>query len=276
MLRMNKAKKLITNILTIALLIIALAAFVWPSLYEHQCKSRLYEDLESELSSIESSNIRVIAVSGSEEEGFGYSAGASGVVFEKDNDTYYAMTAYHVVNESRANNFIVGTALTPTYDEYKKQKGITGHIPQKEYYDLMPSAKIEYKNEESDLAIISFSCSEELALAEVAEDNPNKGDRIVTVGQPVDIEGYFIHSYGKIKSDKPIAFKTNDGQSTNMVLKHSAYETYGNSGGAVFSEKMQLIGINIGGGTDFLGRFRYGVMIPASQIQDCISEWMKQ
>ena len=89
--RMKNNRKPITIILTITLLMTASALLIWPSLYEHQCKTRVYEDMESTLSSIESSNIRIIAVSGSEEEGFGYSAGASGVVFEKDNDTYYAI-----------------------------------------------------------------------------------------------------------------------------------------------------------------------------------------
>lgn len=74
---MKKEKKLITPILTIALLVIAAAFLVWPSIYEQRCKSRVYEDMESALSSIESSNVRIIAVSGSEEEGFGYSAGAT-------------------------------------------------------------------------------------------------------------------------------------------------------------------------------------------------------
>ena len=214
-------------------------------------------------------------MSGSEEEGFGYSAGASGVVFEKDNDTYYAMTAYHVVKESRANNFIVATALTPTYDEYKKEKGITGHIPQKEYYDAMPLASVEYENEQSDLAIISFRSSEELDAAEVAKENPKEGDKIVAVGNPSDIEGHFIQTYGKILSEKEEEFRTNDGQLPSRVLKHSAYESPGSSGGAVFSKEMELAGINAGGGVDFLGRFRYGVMIPADQIQRCIADWRK-
>ena len=274
--RMKNNRKPITIILTITLLMTASALLIWPSLYEHQCKTRVYEDMESTLSSIESSNIRIIAVSGSEEEGFGYSAGASGVVFEKDNDTYYAMTAYHVVKESRAKYFIVATALTPTYDEYKKQKGITGHIPQKEYYDAMPLASVEYENEQSDLAIISFRFSEDLDAAEVAKDNPKKGDKIVAVGNPSNIEGHFIQTYGKILSEEEEEFRTNDGQLPSMVLKHSAYESPGSSGGAVFSEKMELVGINVGGGTDLFGRFRYGVMIPAEQIHRCISDWREQ
>ena len=56
----------------------------------------------------------------------------------------------------------------------------------------MPLASVEYENEQSDLAIISFRFSEDLDAAEVAKDNPKKGDKIVAVGNPSNIEGHFI------------------------------------------------------------------------------------
>ena len=55
---MKKNCKSKTTILTIILLMIAAAIFIWPSLFEHQCITRVYEDIESALSPIESSNIR--------------------------------------------------------------------------------------------------------------------------------------------------------------------------------------------------------------------------
>lgn len=272
---MNTKKKQIICILIIALLAVVFIVIIWPSIYDYQCKNRKYSDMELALDSVESSNIRIISVSGNEDEGVGYSAGASGVIFDYDKGTYYALTAYHVVNDANANYFIIATTLTPTYAEYKKEKGITGHIPQSDYYKLMPEATVEYQSEKADLAIISFRYSEKLDVAEVAIDNPQKGDRIVAIGNPEDAERHFVHSFGKVTSSEETAFEARDGQSSNWVLKHSAYETFGSSGGAVFSTKMQLIGINIGGGTDFLGRFRYGVMIPSSQINECIEDWHK-
>lgn len=272
---MNKKMKPIICILIIALLAGVFIVIIWPSIYDYQCKNRTYSDIELSLDSVESSNIRIISVSGSEDEGVGYSAGASGVIFDYDKGTYYALTAYHVVNDADADRFIIATALTPTYDEYKKEKGITGHIPQSDYYELMPEAIVEYQSEKADLAIISFRYSEKLDVAEVAVDNPQKGHRIVAIGNPVDAERHFIHSFGKITSSEETTFEAGDGQASNRILKHSAYVAPGSSGGAVFSAQMQLIGINIGGGTDFLGRFRYGVMIPSSQINACIEEWHK-
>ena len=61
----------------------------------------------------------------------------------------------------------------------------------------------------------------------------------------------------------------------NQILKHNAYTADGSSGGAVFDEDMKLVGINIGGGVDFLGRYRYGAMIPCEQIRTCVDEWEK-
>ena len=83
----------------------------------------------------------------------------------------------------------------------------------------------------------------------------------------------FISTFGIIKSSAPEKYSFNDEQSDNMVLKHNAYEAPGSSGSAVYNEKMELVGINIGGGRDLFGRFRHGVMIPADQIRTCLDEW---
>lgn len=273
---MKTKNKLALFILILALIAVVFIVIVWPSIYDHQCKNRVYNDMESSLSSVESSNIRIISVSGNEDEGIGYSAGASGVIFDHNDGRYYALTAYHVINAEDADHFIVATALTPSFDEYKKGKGITGHIPQSDYYEMMPEAKVEYQSEKSDLAIISFQSKEELDIVELADNNPRNGDRIAVVGNPDNTEGHFIHSFGKVTSSEEIDFEAGDGQLSNRVLKHSAYEAPGSSGGAVYSEQMQLVGINIGGGTDFFGRFRYGAMIPCEQINECIDEWSKE
>ena len=105
---------------------------------------------------------------------------------------------------------------------------------------------------------------------EVASDVPEKGDRIVCIGNPVDSEERFVESYGKIKSNL-VEFIAD--KKTDTVLKHSAYIAPGSSGGAVYNENMKIAGINVGGGTDSFGRFKYGVMIPAEQIAEFIEEW---
>ena len=71
-------------------------------------------------------------------------------------------------------------------------------------------------------------------------------------------------------SNKLTKFATDDGQSENDVLRHNAYVAPGSSGGAVINNEMKVVGINIGGGTDIFGRFKYGVLIPCVQIQTLI------
>lgn len=273
---MSTKKKPILIFIILAILTVAFIVLVWPSIYEYQCKNRTYDEMALSLASVESSNIRIIAVSGSEDEGIGYSTSASGVIIDHIGATYYALTARHVVDKADADHYIVATTLTPTYKEYKKEKGLTGHIPLEEYYALMPEAVVEYRYGAADLAIISFQYSEKLVTADLASENPEKGDRIVAAGNPDDIDGGFVHSFGEITSQEEITFETNDGRAPDRVLKHNAYEEPGSSGGAIFSEQMHVVGINIGGGRDLFNRFRYGVFIPVDQINECIRTWKEE
>lgn len=270
-------KKLTLCISVFAILVVVFIVLIWPSIYDQQCKNRVYNDMAESLKAVNSSNIRIIAVTGNEDEGVGYSTSASGVIIDHIGNTYYALTAKHVVDKSDVDHYIVATGLTPTFKEYKEEKGLTEHVhvPLPEYYALMPEVIVEYKDDNVDLAIVSFQYSKELTVADLASENPKKGDRIVAAGNPDDIEGGFAHSFGKITSAKEITFEANDGRAPDRILKHNAYEEPGSSGGAIFSEQMQVVGINIGGGRDMFNRFRYGVMIPVDQISECISRWEK-
>lgn len=270
---MTANRKFILIVSILALLAVLFIVLGWPSIYEYQCKNRTYDDMEESLASVENANIRIIAVTGNEDEGVGYSASASGVIIDHVDNTYFAMTAGHVVDKKDADHYIIATALTPTYKDYKKENGITGHVPLPEYYDLMPGVNIEYMYDKADLAVISFQYPEKLGVAQLASEKPEKGDRIVAAGNPDDIDGGFIHSFGKITSAKEIIFEADDGRPADRVLKHNAYEEPGSSGGAIYSEQMQVVGLNIGGGRDMFDRFRYGVMIPSDQINECIKEW---
>lgn len=121
------------------------------------------------------------------------------------------------------------------------------------------------------MAIISFESNEELSVISISENVPVKGDKIVVVGTQ---EGkHFETTYGMVTSSEPVLFKVDDEQMDNYVFKHNAYVASGSSGGAVINDKMHLIGLNIGGGTDVLKRFKYGAMIPCDQIRQCINDW---
>lgn len=215
-----------------------------------------------------SSNVSVITVT-KHDDITSYSAGASGVVFDKIDGRYYALTAYHVVADE--DTYLIRTTLDASLSQYKNKHSGNGRSSNDDYYNQLAKAKVEYTCEESDLAIISFESKEELFDVLISEELPAKKDKIDTVGV---LEGkVFEITYGVITSGKLFTFHTDDGESDNNVLKHNAYVAPGSSGGAVFNHNMKLVGINIGGGTDLFGRFRYGVMIPCDQIQQCINDW---
>ena len=87
---MKKMKKVKNHYFSIIYINRLFTVFAWPSIYEYQCKNRVYDDMEASLASVENANIRIIAVTGNEDEGVGYSASASGVIIDRVDDTYYA------------------------------------------------------------------------------------------------------------------------------------------------------------------------------------------
>ena len=264
----NNTGELLIRYTLIIVVAFAIAIGIIPSVIDYQAKNRMYESMDSSLNDMMSSNINLINVD-EHDGGTAYGVGSSGVIIGKSNNRYYALTACHVVtNHDEIDYWRVMSYGDPSIWEYKKEHEGSGL---EDYYSHFPKIKIEYIKPEYDLAVVSFQSDKELKIASVAKENPVKGNQIAIVSNP---EGEkFVKSYGKIKSGELETFSAdNDLLPSTLVLKHNAYEAPGSSGSAVFDGTMQLIGINIGGGTDLFGRFRYGVMVPAEQINKCISE----
>lgn len=61
------------------------------------------------------------------------------------------------------------------------------------------------------------------------------------------------------------------------AMKHSTYMQVGSNGGAAIGKDMKLAGIIPGESLSLDGKtFRYGVMIPVSEIRLCLNEWNDQ
>ena len=253
------------------IVVVALVLFVFPSLYENDCKTRVNNELEAKLAGdAQSSSICIIRrqskITGDTEH-LTFSAGASGVVFDKQAGMYYALTAYHVIAGADENTkFLIQPYSVPPHSET--------NLTVAEYYKQFPSAKIEYFDEEYDLAIVSFYSSENLGTLSVAETNAEKGTEIAVISNP---EGErFVHTFGSIVSNDMTYFAGSDGAESNFIIKHSAYIAPGSSGSAVLSfksENAEIVGINIGGASDFMGRFRYGAMIPCQHVRIFLNNW---
>lgn len=244
-----------------------LAVGIWPSVYEHMCKNRSDDEMTAQIDSnayILDAAINVIGVSETDYS-MSWSAGASGIIFERKGNTYYALTAYHVIHNGDSRYFRIRTSKTPSRGNYGTDKD-------REYYATMPVAKVEFENEAADLAVLSFESEDELKTAKISADPVKKGDRIVVIAN-VPGESFFAKKYGKIRTARLTDFKADDYQSTNKVVKHSVYTTEGSSGAAVLNKNMEICGINIGGSNDVFGRFKHSVMIPADQIDQTINMW---
>lgn len=183
---------------------------------------------------------------------------------------YYALTAAHVVSVENAQLLVFTTNTEMKTDDIP---GIEFSVLSQETYESMLKAEIEYVSKRDDLAVISFSTDEELAVISIADDDPNMDDRIMCVGNPQN--EWFAVSYGKVTSGIE-KFGETHGFPSN-AMKHTAYMQAGSSGGAAINEQMQLAGITPGGYDSADGKtFKCGVLIPASEIKICLEEWNQQ
>lgn len=270
---MNKKKvSIILLLISVVFLLVAVIILVYPSIYDYQCKKRHYEDFESKVTDeILKSNIVVVKyeekVNGNVTS-YSYSEGSSGVVFDSEGNTYYALTAYHVVKDFKMTEYIILPYGAPTIEECRENS--VSHISKGMYYEQFARATIEFADEEYDLAVISFESDEQINVLELSDTNPKYYEKIMVIGNP---EGErFVKSYGRIKSEDYHVFDSGDGLPSTKVYKHNAYENHGSSGSAVLNEEMKIVGINIGGATDSLGRFKYGVMVPCELIREFLEK----
>ncbi len=258
------------NIITIGISLISILSIIcvliYPSVYEYQSKARHFDDFEKGITNdILESNIVIVKYEEMEKDNvttFSYSVGASGVIFDSENDTYYALTAYHVVQDIENADYIVMPYGSPTYSEYCKDS--ESHIPNELYYEQFEKAQIVCVDEEYDLAVISFKSDQELTTLSICNNNPQYNEKIMVISNPKGER--FVCSYGTILSRKYYVFTSDDKLPSTNTFKHSAYISSGSSGSVVLNQQMEIVGINIGGGTDFMNRFRYGAMVPCELV----------
>lgn len=263
----NKNNNKITiTIIVVALILVCVCIFIYPSVYEYQCKTRHFDDFTNKITNdILESNIVIVKQEKTVTENItsiSWGVGASGVIFRSDGDTYYALTAYHVVKDFQNTEYIIMPYGAPTYSEYRKSS--ESYVSSEMYYEQFEKATIVLIDEEYDLAVISFESKEPLNVLSVSEDNPNTNEKIAVISNP---EGErFVYSFGVITSKDYYLFESNDKLLPVNTFTHNAYIAPGSSGSAVLNEEMRIVGINIGGGTDFMNRFKYGAIIPCELI----------
>lgn len=229
-------------------------------IYDYLCKTRVYNDLSQKISDeVLAANLQIVQCK-KEGNSVSYSAGFGAVVFQKVDNRYYVLTAYHAVNS-------LENTILRVLDYNAKVS-----FPIKEFYERLPIATVEYYDEKYDLAILSFQTEENIRVLKIADSSPKYKERIVCISKPYSERSTLI-TYGKITSKKPVSVIFDDGSKTNCIIKHSAYEDSGSSGSVVLNENCEIAGITIGGGKDIFRNFKYGYAMPSEQINIFLSEW---
>lgn len=254
----------------VIILILGLTMLLYMILKPIANKNTIYPELQSKITDgVLSANVYIMRQF-QEENSIGYSSGFSGVIFKRDNDKYYILTAYHAFYPERNDSLIVLEYKDQTIAEYMNSgnqfMGIT------DYYSQFPLAKVEYYDEKYDLAILSFVSDTKLNAISVSDSNPKYNDKIFSISNPMGEERNKI-TYGKILSKSPVPFgKGNEGLEHN-ILRHSAYINIGSSGSALLNENLEIVGINLGGSENIFRNFLYGMAIPSEDINEFLEEW---
>lgn len=271
---MNKKKIVVLTILIIFLILIFIYEII-PIIKEKEMKKRVFNEFDDIISELEKSIIGIIPKS-EEGEYTSYTGIGSGVIFEKHDNKYYAITALHVIDYENST-FKAFTRNTEFSGEIiGPNNKINFMIPDEKYYASLLDLTIEYKSETTDLAIVSFESDEELPILEFETNKLNIGNKIICIGHP---EGNrYVTTYGYITSNlKDSAYVTNISNKKihDKVVYHNAYMNHGNSGGAAINENKKLVGINVGGSFTLLKHYRKGYMIPYSIVKENIDNWKK-
>ena len=259
------------KILSVILVMLTLTAVLSGCAGNNDSRNVIYEDMQAafQKANLLSANIGIF--SKTEKDGaVSYGECGSGVIFDKRDGAYYALTAAHVVSTKNAQILVFTVNTEMKSDDIP---GIDYSVLSQDTYESMYTAETLYISERDDLAVIRFTADEELSVMEMAEADPAKDDRIMCVGNPEN--KWFAISYGKVTSGIEL-FGEGRGFPSN-AMKHTAYIKVGSSGGAAIGEQMKLVGITPGASLTLDGkRFFYGVLIPVSEIQLCLDEWNRQ
>lgn len=151
-------------------------------------------------------------------------ATGTGFVYKKDNNKYYLLTNYHVIQSGDS----VGVVFTDGSEE---------------------KVTIEGGDKYADLAVLSLNSKKEIKVSEIGSSTEMRvGDTVFAIGAPLD---YSVYSWSVTRGilsgkDREVEVSTNGYQSDwiMQVLQTDAAINSGNSGGPLCNANGQVIGIN--------------------------------
>lgn len=215
-----------------------------------------------------SANILLINVTEESVSSVSYSAGQSGVIFRKDDEKYYVLTALHGIPldiELNNTKFIVLGYNQPTYNEADIKIGLAT------YYSQFPEAVLEYYDEAYDLAVMSFISENEYTVLSIAVEPPEYNESVAAIGNPHEYSRNIVTT-GKIISKKPIPFGDEAGANQHHIIEHSAKTSMGSSGGALLNKDMEVVGIILGASENIFHKFIKGKAMPCDKILNFLND----
>ena len=153
-------------------------------------------------------------------------ASGTGFVYQMKGDKAYILTNNHVVSGAK-NVKVMFTDKTEL------------------------EAKIEGKDEYSDLAVLSVNSSDKIKVADIGDNSKMRlGDTVFTIGAPLDTSYYWTVTRGVLSGkDRMVEVSSNQGQAqasadyVMRVLQTDASINSGNSGGPLANANGEVIGI---------------------------------
>jgi hypothetical protein len=261
----KKTKSRLILILALAFLVASIVYLIYGLFYPFN-NYKNQDFVEKVRNEAISANVMFVIVS--EESGVtNYSAGHSGVIYKRDSDKYYALTALHGISLNFGGllpRIIVLGYDQPTYNEYVSTGDIVGLS---NYYSHFSEAVLEYYDVAYDLAVVSFCSENEYAVLSIASELPEQNEPVAAIGNPHEYSRNIITT-GRVTSKKPVPFGINDGRIQYNVIEHSAEISDGNSGGALLNQDLKIVGINLGSTRNLLHKFVNSSAMPCDKISD--------
>ncbi|MEO0232785.1 MAG: Do family serine endopeptidase [candidate division WOR-3 bacterium] len=147
----------------------------------------------------------------------------SGFIFQKENDTYYLLTNYHVIKD--VNDIII------TLWDKREFKG--------------KEVKIIGKDKLTDVAVLSVKTKEDLKVLKLGDsDKINVGDWAIAVGNPFGFNGTVTVGVISALGRSHLQFGEEEGPVFQNFIQTDAAINPGNSGGPLLNIEGEVIGIN--------------------------------
>lgn len=176
----------------------------------------------------------------------------SGIIVKRIDRTYYVLT----------NNHVIGNALTISI---KLQNQI-----------IIDTVKLVGKDERRDLALISFTSSNDLSIADLGDsDTLQVGDIVLAIGNPFGFQNTvtmgIVSALGR---SSPVGSEV-VASSTDYIQTDAAINE-GNSGGALVNLDGEVIGINTWIAAPNGGSIGLGFSIPINNAKKVINDFIEQ